>query len=137
MQSLEHQDIKLVKIGKNMKTKFDQVIFETAITIDPETLKNKLNFNALSPKEKEGLNAMTGAIENKTETDAIQKDFEVLSDEKSSDEQKTQAMLRLISQKRLPNITQKKEDAESQSQNIVKKEKPTQSSLTYSAPSFQ
>jgi len=120
-----------------MKTKFDQVIFETAITIDPETLKNKLNFNALSPKEKEGLNAMTGAIENKTETDAIQKDFEVLSDEKSSDEQKTQAMLRLISQKRLPNITQKKEDAESQSQNIVKKEKPTQSSLTYSAPSFQ
>lgn len=137
MQNQEHQDIKLAKIGKNMNTKFDQVIFETAITIDPETLKNKLNFNALSPKEKEGLNAMTGAIENKTETDKTQKDFEILSDENSSDEEKTQAMLRLINQKRLPNITQKKEDTENQQQTVVKKEKPTQSSLTYSAPSFQ
>lgn len=116
-----------------MNTKFDQIIFETAITIDPETLKKKLNFNTLSSKEKEGLNAMTGAIEDKTETDSSQKDFEILSDENSTEEQKATAMLRLIDQGKLPNITQKKEDTNTTNQ----KEKPKQSSLTYTAPTFQ
>lgn len=97
--------------------KFNEVIINyisEAIAVNPEDIKNQLAAKigtGLSRPVADALTAVSGAIEKTTETDKFQKDFNILSSEDSTDEEKAEAMLRLIDQKRLPNITKTEENS--------------------------
>lgn len=123
-----------------MNKKFDNVIFSYVkenITIDQKKLETDLEriSQSLPTQTKKALEATSGALAGATETDPIEALFQELSKKETSDEQKVKILMDLISKKALPDVTQKNKESSSEEETINKPN--SQSSLTYSAPSFK
>ena len=125
-----------------MNNKFDKTLFsfiEENITIDQKRLAQDLArvSQSLPDQTKKALEVTSDAMAGATETDPIEAEFHELAKKETTDEQKVKILMSLIAQKRLPDITQKLQKKETESEEKTEEQKPKQSSLTYSAPSFQ
>jgi RNAse (barnase) inhibitor barstar len=126
-----------------MKNKFNNILFsyiEENITIDQKRLARDLErvSQSLPDQTKKALEATSQAMVGATETDPIEAEFQELAKKENSDEQKVKILMSLISKKALPDITQKmQQNKEEETEEKTEDQKPKQSSLTYSAPSFQ
>jgi RNAse (barnase) inhibitor barstar len=126
-----------------MNNKFNNILFsyiEENITIDQKRLARDLErvSQALPDQTKKALEATSQAMVGATETDPIEAEFQELAKKENSDEQKVKILMSLIAKKALPDITQRmQQNKEEETEEKTEDQKPKQSSLTYSAPSFQ
>jgi hypothetical protein len=127
-----------------MNNKFNNILFsyiEENITIDQKRLARDLErvSQALPDQTKKALEATSQAMVGATETDPIEAEFQELAKKENSDEQKVKILMSLIAKKALPDITQRMQQnkEEEETEEKTEDQKPKQSSLTYSAPSFQ
>jgi hypothetical protein len=118
-----------------MNNKFDKTLFsyiEENITIDQKRLAQDLErvSQSLPIQTKKALETTSQALAGATETDPIEAEFQELAKKETTDEQKAKILMSLIAKKALPDITQRTQKTEQETE----EQKPKQSSFTYSAP---